>query len=195
MRSNDLNKIKKLYFTSKDVAETLGISNNSAEVTCSRYVKSGILLRLKKNFYMLRQRWEKISEEETYIAANLLQVPSYVSLTTALAFYNITTQVQRDFYESISIKRTKEIILDDKTFMFTKIDKHLYNNFIRQDGYFIATPEKALLDAVYLTSLKRYNLDFEALDLTKTSRVKIKELIKNYPVRVTAMWREHVGSV
>lgn len=195
MRYSELNKIKKLYFTPKDVAWALEISYNSARVTCSRYTTRGVLVRLKRNFYTLPQTWENLSEEEMYAIANLLQIPSYVSLTTALSFYNISTQIQRDFYESISLKRTKEVTIAKKTFIFTKIDKRLYDKFIKKDGYFIATPEKALLDAFYLTSLKRYNLDFDAIDIKKVDKERVRKLIKMYPKKVNKLWGQHVGSI
>lgn len=195
MRFTELTKIKKLYFTPDDVAEKLGISRNSAHVTCSRYVDSGVLLRLKRNFYAIQERWNHLSGENAFLVANILEVPSYISLTTALSFYEITTQVQRDFYESISIKRTKEIVAGDRTFTFTKVKKELYGGFERKNGYFIATEEKALLDALYLMSLKRYRLDLDAVDFSKVNKKKIEEKIKAYPPKVREIWRKHVGSV
>ena len=49
--------------------------------------------------------------EQKFIIANIYQVPSYISLMTALDYYEITTQMQRDFIESVILKRTvtKEI--------------------------------------------------------------------------------------
>jgi len=46
----------RLYFTSQDVADILGIKPFSANVICSRYVKKGLLIRLKKDFYVMKER-------------------------------------------------------------------------------------------------------------------------------------------
>ena len=49
MRLIELNKIIKPYFGYNEIARVLGINSDSAKVTASRYVKQGLLLRLKKN--------------------------------------------------------------------------------------------------------------------------------------------------
>jgi len=195
MRIKEISGIDKLFFSPQDVARACAISDKSANVLCSRYVSNGILLRIKRNYYVISERWKYLNNEDIFVISNLLEVPSYISLTTALAYYDVTTQVQRDFFEAISIKRTKEIVVKERSFTFTKIDKKLYKGFVKENGYFIATPEKALLDAVYLTSLKRYYLDFDALDLSKVKKNNIRGLLEMYPEKVKTTWREHVGPI
>jgi predicted transcriptional regulator of viral defense system len=112
MRIFELNSIKKLYFGYEDIARVLNISPASARVSAGRYVKLGLLMRLKRNTYILRERWNTATRKEKFTLANLGQVPSYISLMTALDYYEITTQVQRDIIESIAPKRTKEISLN-----------------------------------------------------------------------------------
>ena len=109
MKLLELSKIRKLYFSYLDIARALGISTASAKVSASRYVKLGVLVRIKRNMYMLREVWNTAGREEKFVIANLGQAPSYISLMTALDYYEITTQVQRDFFESVVVKRTKEI--------------------------------------------------------------------------------------
>jgi predicted transcriptional regulator of viral defense system len=55
MKYNDIKKINKLYFTYQDVAKILSISEDSARVLCTRYVKQKYLIRLKRNFYIFGQ--------------------------------------------------------------------------------------------------------------------------------------------
>jgi hypothetical protein len=43
----------------------------------------------------------------------------------------------------------------------------LYQGFKKEKGFFIATPEKMLLDAIYLMSYGRYALDMSAIDPKK----------------------------
>jgi plasmid maintenance system antidote protein VapI len=60
MRYIKLRKLNsRLYFTYEDVADVLGIGSNSAKVLCTRYSKIGLIIRLKKNLYTLKERWEK----------------------------------------------------------------------------------------------------------------------------------------
>jgi len=183
MKLKELNKIKKLYFGYEEIARVFGISAPSAKVTASRYAKQGLLLRIKKNVYVRREVWNAAGREEKFFLANLGQVPSYISLMTALEYYEITTQILRDFFESVAIKRTKEINLNGSVFRYTKVTSGLYFGFKKEKDFFIATPEKALLDAFYLMSYGRYSLDISSLDATKLDRGEIKRLSIGFPLK------------
>jgi predicted transcriptional regulator of viral defense system len=184
MRYTDLLKIKGLYFSGRDLADCLDIDYASARVTCARYAKLGLIVRLKRNFYMLRQRWDNLKTPEEFLVANILQVPSYISLLSALSYYDVSTQVQRGFVESISVRRTKSVSIEDRQFNFYKIKKTYYNNFVKKDGFFIATPEKALLDCIYLAAFGKYTLDTSAVDFDKINKGIFAKLIRRYPSRV-----------
>jgi len=183
MKYFQLDRINKLYFGYEEVAKVLGINVNSAKVSVSRYVKQGILIRIKRNFYVLREKWNSLENDEKFVLANLGQVPSYISLITALAYYGISTQMQPGFIESIAIKRSKIIELQGLALNYTKIRKKLYFDFYKNGDFFIATPEKAFLDAVYLLSLKRYTFDRTAIDIDKLDKQKINVLLKKFPER------------
>ncbi len=181
MKALQLRKIDKLYFGHEDIARALNISLSSAKVTAYRYVKAGVLIRIKRNIYVLQERWASLSIEQKYTIANLIQVPSYISLMSALDFYEITTQMQQNFVESIALKRTKEVEIANTFFNYIKIKPNLYSGFVRMRGFFIAEPEKALLDALYLMSLGRYRLDIASIDFDKLDKGKIDQFAKLFP--------------
>jgi predicted transcriptional regulator of viral defense system len=187
MKTRELNSINQLYFGYEDIARVLKISPASARVSASRYVRIGLLMRLKRNIYVPKERWQTTSREEQFTLANLGQTPSYISLLTALDYYEITTQVQRGIIESVAVKRTKEISLDGNVFRYTKVSRASYFGFIRQQQFFIATPEKALLDAIYLMSFGRYALDLSAIDDKNLNRKEIRRMSRNYPPQTRKM--------
>ncbi|MBW1803704.1 MAG: type IV toxin-antitoxin system AbiEi family antitoxin domain-containing protein [Deltaproteobacteria bacterium] len=191
MKLKELNKIKKLYFGYEEIARVFGISPSSAKVTASRYVRQGLLLRMKKNVYVRREVWNATGIEDKFLLANLGQVPSYISLMTALEYYEATTQVLRDFFESVATKRTKEINLKGSVFRYAKVASGLYLGFKKEKDFFIATPEKALLDAFYLMSYGRYSLDISALDATRLDREEVKRLSKKFPLRTRKMLKKY----
>lgn len=172
---------RKPFFTVEDVTALLGIKRQSTWVLCSRYVSKGIFLRLKNNLYVLEQSWQNLKTEQFFMLANFLQVPSYISFATALGYYNLTTQIQRNFFESASLKRSAKFETADTVFEFHKLKKEYYFDFIRKDNFFIASPEKAFIDSVYLYSLGRYKMDFHALDLKKLDRKKLLRILKRFP--------------
>jgi predicted transcriptional regulator of viral defense system len=191
MKTIELSKLNKLYFGYEDLARVLGISQASARVTASRYVRQGLLLRVKRNLYVLKERLNAAGREELFLLANLGQSPSYISLATALDYYEITTQVQRDFIESIAVKRTRAIRLSSIVCRYARISSSLYFGFEKRKDFFIATPEKAFLDAMYLASFGRYSLDLAAIDAEKLNRNKIKQMSKKFPLKTQQFLRKN----
>ena len=182
MKYGELQKLnERLYFTARDVAELIKVTVPSARVLCARYAKKGLFVRLKRNFYVLDQSWKNFSRDERLKIANFLQVPSYVSFMTALSLYEVTTQVQRDFFESASLKRSVRFDTKGTVFNYYKIKKDCYFDFIKKDEVFIATPEKAFVDMIYLYSFGKYTVDFASLDMEKLDKARIKKIVAVFP--------------
>lgn len=181
MKISLLDQIQTLSFSSGEAAQALGLTHASARLACHRYARKGGLIRLKRDVYVLRERWNHLTDTDRYELANRLQVPSYVSLTSALSFHGVTTQVQRDFVESAAVTRTLDLEVRGLHFRYVKIQDKLYWGFVKEGGLFMATPEKAFLDALYLMSLGRYRLDVSALDPSKMNRKLVKKYLTRFP--------------
>ena len=179
-----LKQIDKKFFGYEDIARIFNISLDSARVESSRFVKYGLIVRIKRNLYVLNDNLSHFTIEELFSLSNLLQVPSYVSLISALSYYGITTQIQQGFFECICTKRTKEVHVKDFVFNYTKIKKDLYFGFIKKHNFFIAEPEKAFLDAVYLSTIGRYSFDRTSIDTKKLNHNKLKKILKRFPNKV-----------
>ena len=172
---------RKIYFTVEDVAQSFGLKPASARVFCSRYVRQGLLVRLKNNFYTTTWKWENLSRPDLFKIANVLQVPSYISLMTALAYYEVTTQVQNNYFESVCLKRSVIYNVKETVFNYIKLQSRFYGDFVKLDGVFIATKEKAFMDAAYLLSFGKYKFDIDSLDLNKLDLKKLSSRLKKYP--------------
>ncbi len=186
-----LRQIKKLYFGYEELARILGISAESGRVTAVRFVKQGVLVRPKKNIYILAEKWDNLAREEKFMLANLMQSPSYVSLMTAMDYYEVTTQIQNNFIESVLIYRTKRIEIEGAVFNYSRINKDLYSGFIKKEGFFIAVPEKAFLDALYLMSLGRYAFDITSIDRARLDKSQIKKIARAYPKKTQVLLRKY----
>ena len=180
----------KKYFAVADAAAVFTVKPASARVLCVRAVKEGIFVRLKNNFYITDQRWERLNQRDFFEISNYLQVPSYVSFLSALSWYGISTQVPRQFFENASLKRTRTFTARDTTFAYYKLKKELFTGFTKKDGFFIATPEKAFLDAVYLYSFGKYKLDIPALDTAKLQTSQLKKLLGLFPKKTQQIARK-----
>jgi hypothetical protein len=184
MKIAKLDEINKLYFTTGDIAKALAIGRASAKVSANRYCASGYILRVKRGLYILKSRWNASVEKDLFTIANVLQVPSYISLTTALSYYGVTTQLQQGYIESIALKRTKVVDIGEVSFNYTRIGKRLYSGFTREAGFFIASPEKAFLDALYLSLFGKYSFDTSSIDKGKLNGRKLRELSRDLPLKV-----------
>ncbi len=184
MKLSRIQQLRGRLFSVADIARVFGISHESARVLATRYTQSGIFLKIKRNLYILADEWEHLSLEKKFQIANLLQVPSYISLLSALAYYEITTQIPINSIESIAIKRTREFYIQDTVFYFIKIKKPLYFGFYRTNHFFIAEPEKAILDALYLQNLRRYHIDIDTIDWARFNWEKLSHYANAFPEKI-----------
>lgn len=190
MRYLEIEKYNKLILSIADISKLLSISKESAYVTANRYVKQGFLIRLKRDFYITVSKFNLLSEEQLFEAANILQTPSYISLGTALSYYDIATQQQRYYIESAALKRSLSFKIGRVNFNFTKFKKEYYCGFIQKENFFIALPEKALADIVYLTSINKYSYDFTSIEFKKVNKKRVSDFLVRTNPKTMKFWRE-----
>ncbi len=105
-----------------------------------------------------------------------------------MSYYNISTQQLRGIIESITTKKTNLIRVKEVSFNFILIKKDFYTGFKFEEDIFIAQPEKAIADIVYLSSLGRYNCDFDAVNFNKLNKSKITGYIRKINQRTKIYW-------
>jgi len=192
MNYTDLRELKtRLYFTAEDVTSLLQIKPESALVLCSRYTKRGIFVRLKKNFYVLEDNWNRYANEDFFQLANFLQVPSYISCVSALAFHGVTTQVPRGWHESVSLKRSVRYVVHGVIFHYFKMKSPYYFGFNKMGTTFIAEKEKAFLDACHLSVFGNYAADWNAMNVEILDKVVLMKMMEAFPDKT----KRYVGAL
>lgn len=171
----------KPFFTTRDISNILGMGMKSSSVFCSRYSRKGVFIKLKNNYYSMAQKWEKNSHEDYYKISSILRVPSYISLLSALHYYEITTQIPNSCFESVTTLASKEYSVKGVIFRYHKINKDFFRSFVRKNEFFVAGKEKAFLDAVYLYSFGKYKIDLSAINLSKLDLKKLSVMLREYP--------------
>ena len=81
------------------------------------------------------------------------------------------------------IKRTIRKEIDHTVLNYTKIKADVYWGFLKHQGFFVAEPEKAFLDGVYLMSFGRYKLDMPSIDFNKLDMEKIERMAQSLPLK------------
>ncbi len=120
----------------------------------SRWVKMGRLIKLKKGLYVLAQPHRKV-KPHPFLIANTIKKASYVSMQSALGYYGIIPEYV-PVVTSITTLRPEELNTPLGRFVFHHVKKDWFHDYRQIDLHsdqraFIAVPEKALLDLVYLT--------------------------------------------
>ena len=119
----------------------------------NRWRKQGLLLQLRRGLYIFGRGERKIEPSRSYLAGQLYQ-PSYVSLEYALSRYGLIPERVADV-TSVSTKKTARFINDFGTFIYQTVKPAAFRGFVSDKDeaglpYFIAEPEKAVADFVYL---------------------------------------------
>ena len=148
-----LNKVADLpCFTTRFLAAGKNLAQIRLQL--SRWVKGGRLIKLHKGLYALAGPYRKI-KPEPFCIANSLKSASYVSLQSALAWYGLIPEFV-PVVTSVTTGRPQTIETPMGRFDFRHINKSFFWGYQQVEltagqTVFIALPEKALLDLVYLT--------------------------------------------
>lgn len=110
-------------------------------------------MALRRDLYALSHEERSTALSRELIAASLYQ-PSYISLQTALSYYKMIPE-KITAVTSVTARKTKTFENEEGLFSYRHLKKQAYFGFrqVRDEAgypYFIAEPEKALLDYLYL---------------------------------------------
>lgn len=177
-------KVKNLPFFGSDVAEIFFPTPAAARNQMARWKKRGWLAELRRGLYTLGpgERVAPLSKEVA--AANIYQ-PSYISLESALSSYKMIPE-KVAAATSVTTRKTKVFHNQAGAFSYRHLKPSLYFGFVAKKDeagypYFIAEPEKALLDYLYLNlgAINERNEDYltGSLRLQNRSRLNKKKLI------------------
>ncbi len=143
------------------------------------WVRKDYLIPLKRGLYIFSDEWRKIQSSVLFMA-NFLVLPSYVSLEYALSFYEIIPE-KVTVITSVTTKKTKIFTNLLGSFEYRSIKEDLFFGFKKEidkeEEFFIALPEKALLDYFYLNPHFQGNFsELESLRLQNLEALNIKSL-------------------
>lgn len=137
-------------FGINDLAKIFGKRPQSSfHALISRMEKARVIEKLIRGKYKFILGTESV---EDYEVANYLVNPSYISLETALSYYEIIDQFP---YQITSITKTKSKSFEvgKKTFSYAKIADRFFFDYEKKGKFLIASKEKSVFDYLYLAFL------------------------------------------
>ena len=129
-------------------------SASSVRRQLDRWIKSGRLIQLRRGVYSVAPPYQA-EAPHPFLVANHLRKPSYVSLHSALSHYGMIPEFV-PVTTSVTTDRPEELQTPLGRFVFRHVKKTAFFGYIqteisRGQSVFLASPEKALLDLLYLT--------------------------------------------
>jgi len=162
--------MKESVFQTSDAAACLKIDNAHASKLLARLALAEHLVHLGRGLWAFKERVEPLALPE-YLTSPF---PSYVSLQSALYYQGMISQIPAITY-AVSIARTKKY----ETALGTVSVHHVHPSFffgfesVGKGLAKIATPEKSLLDFLYLSPTKsKLFRALPELELPRSFRVK-----------------------
>jgi predicted transcriptional regulator of viral defense system len=132
----------------------------------TRWTKQRLLVKLRQGFYAFPEYLN--SRDFARYISNRIYKPSYISIHTALAFYGIIPEAVVQITAASSLK-TAEFTNDFGTYAYKKLREELIFGYelmpFGERTIQFATPEKALLDLLYIYPFYNTPAEMEELRL------------------------------
>ncbi len=145
----------------------------------SRWKKQGWIGSLRNGLYELT--FPEGRGIPDFFIANKVYAPSYISLETALSYYNIIPEVSMAVV-SVTSKTTRRFKNDHGLFIYHSIQPEAFRGYVieKHNGFdiLIAEPEKALVDYLYFKTFrgKEFDMKAERLDKKRVAQLNKKKL-------------------
>lgn len=166
-------------FTIQELKKFYNNKKSSLKNLLSRWSKEELIFPISNGYYCFD------IEKLDYLnhACSLIK-PSYISFEYALNYHGLIEQISQ-VITLATVKRHKFIHAGPYTYEYTKIKKELFFGYEKIKGYYIALPEKALLDTVYLLSRNKRLVDLGNINSKKINKDKLYKFAKQFPKYVT----------
>ncbi len=155
------------------------VSPDDVRRQLSRWTRAGRILQLRRGLYTLAPPFQKV-KPHPFLMANRMVRSSYVSCQSALAFYGLIPEYT-PVVVSVTTSRPARWETPFGTFEFRHIKVDWLAGYRQLDlgsgqSAFVATPEKALLDLVYLQPGGDQPRFLDALRLQNLDRLDLDSL-------------------
>ncbi|PJE69015.1 hypothetical protein COU96_02100 [Candidatus Shapirobacteria bacterium CG10_big_fil_rev_8_21_14_0_10_38_14] len=159
MKIANLEKVKKLYFFTKEALRQIEPDEQRLNFNLKYWLGKGKIISLKKGLYILKEKWEKEENKQGYLEylANKLYEPSYVSGEYVMDKYSLLTEAVYRI-TNITTKSTKSFANQLGAFSYYSITPKLFVGWEIKKFYsapvLLAKKSKGLFDFLYLRFLK-----------------------------------------
>jgi predicted transcriptional regulator of viral defense system len=161
-----LHALRRPLLETREAAALLDVSTSRASQLLSSFARAGLALRVTRGLWSLQPDIDPTTVPP-YLTAPL---PAYVSFWSALHRHGMIEQIPRQVFVA-SLARTQRITTPLGTFSIHHLAPELFTGFeSSRGGGYMATPEKALFDTVYLRAVAGGRLSLPEVELPAAFR-------------------------
>ncbi len=175
---NDLKQIPKTYFSINDIRKFYKGEIKSLPVIILRLEKKSILKKIIRGFYT----FDLHSLDYEGFACTYKR-PSYISLEYALYHHGLIDQVPETI-TLITSSKSQTINTNAKILEYSHIKQDLFFGYEIVGNMLMATKEKAILDELYLISLKKRSLHINKQWFKKIDKNVFAKHLEMYPTYI-----------
>lgn len=184
-------KIKGLgkdVFAVRDVRLLFPKEARFVNTTLKRFKAAGVVTPVTRGLYRLADTTFEIEKVATAVF-----YPSYISFESALSKYGIINQGLFELTLATT-RHSKRLRLGGVTCAYSRLKPKLFFGFNLLNGIYIAEPEKALLDTLYLISLGKKETSYKEWYVGDLDRNKVAKYSLAFGKKVTQLAKEITGT-
>lgn len=148
---SDLLRMAKPILTTRDASLRLGISPSAATRLLTKLQVAGLAKRIFRGLWTLDLKVDPLAIPEHLT----VPFPAYISFQSALYFHGLISQIPQITYVA-SLAPTRRVRTSMGTYSIHRLAPEYFGGYTTAEdsGVRLATPEKALMDVLYLRSAR-----------------------------------------
>jgi len=174
---------EKVIYTYAELLRLTGLSSVALRRAVNRLIKLGFLIKMSKGFYANGFRTPSLEQ-----IAGIVYPPSYVSCESALFMHGVADQAPH-VLTCVTTNKTKSFRTGLGEIVYFHIKPELFFGYEARDRTFVAEPEKAALDFVYIQRQNGLQPALDEWNWEELSPDKLGVMGTVYPRAV----REHIA--
>lgn len=168
--------------TSSTLQAATGLSLAAIKKATQRLSERRYFIKLADKFYANKFALPSLEE-----VAMVLGRSCYISFESALEKHGIISQMPL-VLTCATTRKTRSISTTLGEIFFHHIQPRLFSDYFNEEGVLWATPEKALLDYIYINlKVKKGVMALDEFNPDKLNKTRLKKLLQKYPKTVKAI--------
>lgn len=161
-----------------DLCKISGHSVSSMRKTAQRLVRHGLLKKVGKELYFNTLLSFSVEDLST-----LLYRPSYITSESALFYHGVIAQ-SPFLLTCVTTRPTRQIKTPLGIILYQHLKPSLFFGYQKESNHFVAKPEKAVLDFIYLSLKNGRSFSTDEWNQAPLSKTRLTRMARKFPKTV-----------